>query len=32
VRALEQTLEQIGNCIALRQTQTPAVAAWLQAR
>jgi aminopeptidase N len=31
-RTLEQTLEQITNCIALREKQTPAVAAWLAAR
>ena len=28
-RTLEQTLEQITNCIALKEKQTPAVAAWL---
>ena len=31
-RTLAQTLEQISNCIALREKQTPAVAAWLAAR
>jgi len=31
-RTLTQTLEQIGNCIALRGKQTPAVTAWLSAR
>jgi aminopeptidase N/puromycin-sensitive aminopeptidase len=31
-RTLEQTLEQIDNCIRLRDTQAPAVAAWLQVR
>ena len=31
-RTLTQTLEQINNCIALRDKQTPAVAAWLAAR
>ena len=31
-RTLAQTIEQINNCIALRQKQTPAVAAWLAAR
>ena len=31
-RTLTQTIEQITNCIALRETQTPAVAAWLAAR
>jgi hypothetical protein len=32
VRTLTQTLEQINNCIALRDKQTPAVGAWLAAR
>jgi aminopeptidase N len=31
-RTLEQTLEQIDNCIMLRERQAPAVAAWLQGR
>jgi aminopeptidase N len=31
-RTLEQTLEQISNCIALRDTQTAAVGAWLSSR
>jgi aminopeptidase N len=31
-RTLTQTIEQITNCIALRDTQTPAVTAWLAAR
>ena len=31
-RTLTQTLEQITNCIALREAQTPAVSAWLAAR
>ena len=31
-RTLTQTLEQINNCIALREKQRPAVAAWLAAR
>jgi aminopeptidase N len=31
-RTLTQTVEQIDNCIALRDKQTPAVAAWLAAR
>ena len=31
-RTLTQTLEQITNCVALRQKQTPAVAGWLAAR
>ena len=31
-RTLTQTVEQINNCIALREKQTPAVAAWLAAR
>jgi aminopeptidase N len=31
-RTLTQTIEQINNCIALRASQTPAVAAWLAAR
>ena len=31
-RTLTQTLEQINNCIALRDKQTPAVTAWLAAR
>ena len=31
-RTLEQPLEQITNCIALREKQTPAVGAWLAAR
>ena len=31
-RTLQQTLEQITNCIALREKQTPAVTAWLAAR
>ena len=31
-RTLTQTIEQINNCIALREKQTPAVAAWLEAR
>ena len=31
-RTLEQTLEQIDNCITLRETQAPAVAVWLQRR
>jgi len=32
IRTLEQTMEQINTCIALREKQTPAVAAWLSAR
>jgi hypothetical protein len=32
VRTLTQTLEQIDNCIALRDKQTPAVGGWLAAR
>ncbi len=31
-RTLTQTIEQIGNCLALKQRQTPAVTAWLAAR
>jgi aminopeptidase N len=31
-RTLDQTVEQIDNCIALREKQTPAVEAWLAAR
>jgi hypothetical protein len=31
-RTLDQTLEQIGHCIVLRQKQTPAVESWLAAR
>jgi aminopeptidase N len=31
-RTLTQTIEQINNCIALRDKQTPAVASWLAAR
>ena len=31
-RTLDQTIEQINNCIALREKQTPAVEAWLAAR
>jgi aminopeptidase N len=31
-RTLTQTIEQINNCIALREKQTPAVTAWLTAR
>jgi aminopeptidase N len=31
-RTLTQTIEQINNCIALRDKQTPAVTAWLEAR
>ena len=31
-RTLTQTVEQITNCIALREKQTPAVTAWLAAR
>ena len=31
-RTFEQTLEQINNCIALREKQTPEVASWLAAR
>jgi hypothetical protein len=31
-RTLEQTLEQITNCIGLREKQTPAVGEWLAAR
>jgi puromycin-sensitive aminopeptidase len=31
-RTLTQTLEQITNCVALRQKQTPAVTGWLAAR
>jgi len=31
-RTLEQTIEQIDTCIALREKQAPAVAAWLNAR
>lgn len=31
-RTLQQTIEQITNCIALREKQTPAVGAWLSAR
>jgi aminopeptidase N len=30
--ALNQTIERIDNCIALRETQTPSVAEWLAAR
>jgi aminopeptidase N len=32
VRTLSQTIEQITNCVALRETQAPAVTAWLAAR
>jgi ERAP1-like C-terminal domain len=32
VRTLAQTLERIGNCIALRDRQAPLVAEWLAAR
>ena len=31
-RTLTQTIEQINNCIALREKQRPSVAAWLAAR
>jgi aminopeptidase N len=31
-RTLQQTLEQIGNCIRLRESQTGAVGAWLAAQ
>jgi aminopeptidase N len=31
-RTLQQTVEQINNCIGLREKQTPAVEAWLAAR
>jgi aminopeptidase N len=31
-RTLTQTIEQINNCIALRDKQTPAVASWLASR
>ena len=31
-RTLEQTIEQINNCIALKDKQTPAVGSWLAAR
>jgi aminopeptidase N len=31
-RTLDQTVEQINTCIALREKQAPAVAAWLNAR
>ncbi|MCU1384094.1 MAG: pepN 2 [Acidobacteria bacterium] len=31
-RTLTQTVEQITNCVALRERQTPAVTAWLAAR
>jgi aminopeptidase N len=31
-RTLTQTLEQIGNCVALKQQQTPAVTAWLSTK
>jgi aminopeptidase N len=31
-RTLEQTLEKIDNCVALREKQTPAVEAWLAGR
>jgi predicted kinase len=31
-RTLDQTVEQINNCIALREKQAPAVEAWLAAR
>ena len=31
-RTLDQTIERINNCIALREKQTPAVEAWLAAR
>ncbi|PYR43511.1 MAG: peptidase [Acidobacteria bacterium] len=31
-RTLEQTFEQIANCIALREKQTPVVAQWLASR
>jgi aminopeptidase N len=31
-RTLSQTIEQINNCIALREKQTPAVTAWFAAR
>jgi aminopeptidase N len=31
-RALEQTYETIGTCIAMREKQTPAVTAWLKER
>jgi hypothetical protein len=31
-RTLEQTLEQIDNCITLRDKQTPGVGTWLAAR
>jgi aminopeptidase N len=32
IRTLQQTIERIDNCIALREAQTPAVTAWLNAR
>ena len=31
-RTLEQTTEQITNCISLREKQSSAVAAWLETR
>jgi aminopeptidase N len=31
-RTLEQTIERIDNCVALRETQTPVLAAWLANR
>ena len=31
-RALDQTLERINNCIAMKQKETPAVATWLATR
>jgi aminopeptidase N len=31
-RAIEETLEQIGNCIELRQKQTPSATEWLASR
>jgi aminopeptidase N len=31
-RTLEQTVEQIGNCIAMREKQTPIIEAWLAER
>jgi aminopeptidase N len=31
-RALDQTIEKINNCIAMKEKETPAVASWLAAR
>jgi aminopeptidase N len=31
-RALDQTLERIGNCVAIRERQAPQLAAWLNAQ